>query len=420
MTIKVKVKRNKTKSSKRKQQELTRLGGALRTLGGLGGRALGSMVGFGSEGAGIGTGLGAALSRWLGSGDYAVTSNSIVQRAESSGTIPSMHKEGQTVTIRHKEYLGEIRGKQTFTVRNAFPINPGVSATFPWLSRIASCFQEYRIKGMVYHYVPTSGNAISSTNAALGSVLMQTSYRSNDSAPSSKVEMMNEYWSSESRPSEAFCHPVECNPKENPFNVQYVRSLSIPANDSVLLYDLGVTYVAVTGQQANDTVLGDLWVTYEVELKKPILESNVTDQYPGAGMQIVDDGGSITGATLFNGEQERTGSLVITASGNTITFPPGATGDWSIAINTEANTTFTACNFTTGVTTSDCTLTNYTKSAGIVRTTLGGSSPTLTRFFYECAVRIVEPNVQATVTIPTGTLTGAALNTNILVLPVAN
>lgn len=417
--MKVKVKKTKkTKSVKQRQQELTRLGGALRTLGGLGGRALGTMVGFGNEGAGVGTGIGAAISRWLGSGDYTVTSNSIIQRAEASGSVPSMHKDGQSVTIRHKEYLGEVRGKQSFTVRNAFPINPGVAATFPWLSRVAANFQEYRVKGLVYHYVPTSGNAISSTNAALGSVLIQTSYRSNDSAPTSKIEMMNEYWSSEARPSDAFCHPVECNPKENPFNVQYVRTLSVPANDSVLLYDLGVTYVAVTGQQADDTVLGDLWVTYEIELKKPILDSNVTDRYPGASMQILDASGSITASTLFNGTKENLGSLAITTSGNTITFPTGAVGDWSITINTEANTTFSACNFSTAPSYTNCTLLNATRNAAIIRTNIGGTAPTLNRFFYEMAIRIVEPNLQATVTIPSGTLTGAALNTNILVLPV--
>jgi hypothetical protein len=54
-----------------------------------------------------------------------------------------MHNTGQTVVIRHKEYLGEIRGSTTFTVQDALQINPGNARTFPWLSGVAVRFQEY-------------------------------------------------------------------------------------------------------------------------------------------------------------------------------------------------------------------------------------------------------------------------------------
>ncbi len=229
-------------------------------------------MGLGNEGAGIGTGLGASLSRWLGSGDYVVRENSIVTQS-ASGNIPAMHKESQSVVVRHKEFITEVTGKTAFTVQRSFSINPGLSNTFPWLASLAAQYSEYRIRGMVYHYVPTSGNAVSSTNAALGSVMLQTSYRANESAPTSKVELLNEYWASEAKPSEAFCHPIECNPAENPFNVQYVRTTSVPSTDNVLLYDLGTTRLAVSGQQADDIVLGDLWVTYEIELRKPRVTS---------------------------------------------------------------------------------------------------------------------------------------------------
>jgi hypothetical protein len=207
---------------------------------------LGGYIGHPLAGGAAGSSLGAALSRWLGAGDYRVGTNSIVQRSlKSADSIPMMHNEAQSVVIRHREYLGEIRGNTSYTIEQSYQINPGNSKTFPWLSGIAVRFQEYRIKGMVYHYIPSSGAAVSGTNAALGTVMLSTSYRSNDSPPASKVEMLNEYCSNEAVPSEAFCHPIECDPKENPFNVQYVRSGDVPPEDSRLLYDLGVTYVAI-------------------------------------------------------------------------------------------------------------------------------------------------------------------------------
>lgn len=256
-----------------------------------------------AAGGALGTSLGASLSRWLGSGDYTVSQNSIVQKMSPNGTIPAMHAESQTIVVRHKEYIGPVRGSTTFTVQQQFALNPGMSETFPWLSQVAARFQEYRIRGAVYHYVPTSGTAVSGSNPALGSVMMQTAYRANESPPRSKVEMMNEYWSSEASPNEAFCHPIECNPKENPFNVQYVRNGTIPVGDSVLMYDAGKTFLATSGMPATGNIVGDLWITYEVELRKPVLESNsVSLQSANSIFSLPPaSSGAFRGTTVFTG-----------------------------------------------------------------------------------------------------------------------
>lgn len=272
--------KKKKKNASVSQAEVTRLGGALRMLGGLGGRFAGGLLGMGDAGAAAGTGLGAAISRWLGSGDYVVKENSIVQRASTG--VPMMHKTDQTVVLRHREYLGEVRSSTAFTVQNAFAINPGLRETFPWASGIASQFTQYRIRGMVYHYVPTSGNAVSSTNPALGSVMLQTSYRADDNAPTSKVETLNEYWACEARPDVEFCHPIECDPKENPFGVHYVRTGSVSSSSNILMYDIGQTWLCTSGMQTDGSVVGDLWVTYEIELKKPILADYTGTSLRGA------------------------------------------------------------------------------------------------------------------------------------------
>lgn len=268
--------KNKKKSTAEKR-ELTRLGWALRSLGGLAGASAGALVGAPTAGSSLGTNLGATLSRWLGSGDYTVKSNSIVTSLNSSDAIPAMHSSAQSITVRHKEFLGVITGSQSFTVQKTIELNPGLPEAFPWLSTIASKFQEYQIKGAVFHFVPTSGVAVSGTNPALGSVMIQTSYRSNDTAPGSKLEMMNEYWSSEACPSAPFCHPIECNPSETVLSSRYVRNTAVPATESQLFYDLGVTYVATQGQQADGNILGDLWLTYDIVLRKPLMRSSITD-----------------------------------------------------------------------------------------------------------------------------------------------
>ncbi len=405
-----KTKKVKIKTTTRKRAstaEVTRLGAALRALGGLGGSAVGGLIGMPAGGASVGSSLGAALSKWLGSGDYTVGSNVIVKKAlKGSDSVPMMHQDGQSIVVRHKEYLGEIYGSENFRVNQSFELNPGNSSTFPWLSGVAAHFQEYKIRGLVFHYVPTSGSAVAATNAALGSVMMQTSYRSNDTPPASKVELLNEYCSNESVPSEPFAHPVECDPRENPFNVQYVRTGAVPTGDSKLLYDLGITHVAVSGQQITDKALGDLWITYEIELKKPVLESNTTTQV--VSRQIEYTGGSFSGTNLFTGTASIRGTLEISASGNTVTFPKGSVGFYMLLVRiSSTGSGFTAFNGGASATFVNCAAANIVGTTTYTRNVLAPAGVGLLgSAFMMAGVIITSPTLTATVTFPTVTFSG--------------
>lgn len=370
-----------------KERELTRLGSALRTLGGLGGGAIGGLIGMPSAGSSAGSGLGAALSKWLGSGDYQVQSNTLVNSLKASGSIPAMHREGQTITVRHREFLGEVLSSTTFTTRMELPINPGMAVTFPWLSGIASKFQQYKIKGMVFHYVPTSGNAVSSTNNALGSVILQTSYRANDTGPSTKIEALNEYWSTEVVPSETVAHPIECNPNENPFNVQYVRAGTLASSDNILMYDLGRTFICVSGQQAAGVVLGDMWVTYEVELKKPILDSPATS----LAQKRLFKFDSPTPTNLFgNGIPSTSEGLLDISTNNlrSVYMNPGTSGTFVIRCDVyiSAAGVATGTGISGAPTPFDCEILDYSDGITRVETTTI-SATNITRLTYAIKVR---------------------------------
>jgi hypothetical protein len=389
-------KTNKT-SKKKADKEMSRLGSALRALGGLGGSAVGNLVGQADAGGGIGRSLGASLSKWLGAGDYAVAANSLLS---PTGTIPAMHNQGQSVIVRHKEYIGIINSSAAFSVQYSIPLNPGM-ANFPWLCKIASSFQEYRIRGMVFHYIPSSGGAVSSTNAALGTVMMQTTYRSTDATPASKLELLNEYWASENVPSQSFCHPIECDPKENPFNVQYVRTYSLPSTENQLMYDLGMTHVATQGQQTTGNPIGDLWVTYEVELKKPVITSNVTSRifsYTGYWT------GTMTTSNFFNGAFTRnvfSTSDAVTSTAKTITFPKGLVGTFSVVLVIGG---VSVVDFSSAPTVTNCTLLTYPAgTAGLTSTfTAGGNQG-----FQVYGITIDNPSVNATLAYGACTWTGS-------------
>jgi hypothetical protein len=318
-----------------------------------------------------------------------------------------MHQNDQSIIVRHKEFVCEVTSATAFTVRRSLTINPGNAELFPWLSTIANSYQQYRVRGMVFHYVPSSGS-IASASPSLGTVMMQTSYRANDSPPANKVELLNEYWSSEAVPSEPFAHPIECNPNENPFNVQYVRSNNaiIPAQDSPLLYDLGVAHLAVSGQQSSTSVLGDLWVSYEIELKKPIVSSNVTStDFLFAQLQNT----SATLSNLFASLSPTVGNLVFaTNSANAITLPRSCYGKFWIWVRFVATASFTDPVWNTGVSVSPASagtavaMSPWTTTYG-TDTAVGSS---VHQLCYGCCVTKTGRNSELIITPPTPTTSG--------------
>nr|WRQ65044.1 structural protein [Tolivirales sp.] len=376
-----------------KQREVTAVGRALRALGGLGGSYAGGLLGNPALGSAAGTGLGAIVSKWLGQGDYTVHANSLLGSVRPDGSIPAMHKDGQSVIVRHKEFLGEILGSESYTVQKRYALNPGDSATFPWLAAIAGQYTEYKVRGMIFHYIPTSGFAVNSTNPALGSVMIQTSYRATEAAPASKVEMMNEYWATESRPSEPFIHPIECDPKENPFNVQYVRNASVASTENVLMYDLGVTTVATTGCPATGNVIGDLWCTYEIELKKPKI-ANVTTETALSAVNYSQ--GTLSGAAMW-----------AVTSGTVFSSIPGVTtATTGLSVGREVQGTYILTVTVSGASTigsSSVSLGSGVSVKFTSATTAVGSSSAA----YAAVIQILPAAASRTLAFTLGTLTGS-------------
>jgi hypothetical protein len=296
-------------------KQITTVGQAMRSGGAMAGSSLGASLGpLGSIAGGIlGGAAGGLISQWSGNGDYRVSSNSVLSAKRN---IADFNKNSQSIVVRHREFIGSIRGSNAFSVQYELPLNPGLSRTFPWLAPIAGKFQQYKIKGMVFQYLPTSGT-FNGTTPALGTVMLQTTYRSTDRAPLSKVEMLNEYWSNEIVASNTMLHAIECDPKENPFAIHYVRNSPITSGEP-LMYDTGKTFVAVQGM-TTDEYVGDLWVTYEVELKKPLVASDVVikdDSYVARWGNTYTSSDFFTGPIIYSN-----GSTECTFAGRSIYFP---------------------------------------------------------------------------------------------------
>lgn len=246
--------------------------GAISKAGNYIGGAIGSS--FGPIGTGIGSFLGGKLGHLIetvtGFGDYRIESNSIMK---GGMTVPQIVNSvnGGGVIIRHREFIKDIVATQAFSVES-FLIQPGLANTFPWLSQIANGFEQYRLRGMIFEYNTTSSDALLSTatSTALGTVIMQTEYDVADAIATSKRQMLNSEFASSSKPSCTFIHPIECKKSLSAQNILYTRgAIAPPPNFDQRLYDFARFQIATEGMQADGGTLGELWVTYEIELLKP-------------------------------------------------------------------------------------------------------------------------------------------------------
>jgi len=147
-------------------------------------------------------------------------------------------------------------------------LQPTDGKTFPWLSTVANHFSEYVFHGAIITYETTSSNY--AQDMALGTISMATQYNANELPYADMREILQAAYHSRGNPSENVMHGIECDPALQASEHMFTRRFgtSGPPN----LYDHGVVTVATEGLPAKSgTVLGRLFITYDVELNLPCL-----------------------------------------------------------------------------------------------------------------------------------------------------
>jgi hypothetical protein len=220
----------------------------------------------------LGSGLGGKLASLFGFGDYTVRVNSLVYPGKDD-QVPMFGNDNGAVRIRHREYITDIFGSVLFDL-TSYQINPAAAATFPWLSKIAINFEQWCPHGIVFDYRSMSSEMQVAATTALGTVILGTEYNALATRFVNKQSMEASQFAVSVKPSVSVMHPIECDITQTPSQPLYVR---LPGDASVnadpRLYDLGNFQVATQGMAINGGDQGELWVTYDIELLKPILNS---------------------------------------------------------------------------------------------------------------------------------------------------
>lgn len=187
---------------------------------------------------------------------FAPSNASAVQRY-----IGPTNKRKRSYRFPNSELVASVNGTTGFTVKQ-YRINPGDPVTFPWLSTEATRWDHYKFHKLSFRYVTRSGSQ------TVGSVILSPEYNVNDPTPQSETEATDVYGAVEDGVwKELVLHfDVESMFPTGPR--KYIRGSALPAD--LQLYDAGNLNLC-TLEELDTTMIGKLWVDYDVEFFVPQL-----------------------------------------------------------------------------------------------------------------------------------------------------
>jgi len=245
---------------------------------------------------------------------------------------------GKPFTIPGREYVTPVSALSTGALSlTTVTINPGLGASFPWLSQIAGAFESYQFNSLKFEYVP-SRNATKD-----GSVHLALEYDVADSAPGS----VSEFMANTRAVTDSIWKPVTYTSNLRDANVlgvrRYVRPGAVPSGKDARAYDIGNIYVGTSGADAS-AVYGNLYVDYNITFYTP--QRDVAGAASARSAKVAGNTGvdkthifGTTAATV-------TGDLPVSAITNTLTF--NAVGQYLVIYDMIGTGTGSASTAVTG------------------------------------------------------------------------
>jgi hypothetical protein len=208
--------------------------------------------------------------------------------------------------IIHRELVASITGSSAFTVAQALALNPGMAASFPWLSNEAAGWEKYKFNNLKFCYYTRTGSNVP------GSMMLAPDYDASDAAPVSEVAASAYEDTEEDAPWKDICCELRGSELMGDMKERYVRNGALAANQDIKMYDCGNLFACtVDGTAVN---WGKLWVEYDVTLITPHVPSG---GFQGAGY-LGAAGGSLAAATPFGAAPTASGSVILSAAATNV------------------------------------------------------------------------------------------------------
>jgi hypothetical protein len=213
--------------------------------------------------------------------------------------------------VRHREYISDVAGVVGFST-TTYAVNPGIAATFPWLSTVADRYESYKFHKL--HFIFETDKSASTDGSVQGLI----DFDAADSAPTTKAFFMGHANAVRSAVWQEFRFDARAKDLHKFAAERYVRTGALASNLDIKTYDVGNYFMGAAGC-ADTSVVGELYVEYDVELTTPQLNPAAL-AVPVANLQYLVQSGTLSAGDVFGTAPLSYGASLATATANTITF----------------------------------------------------------------------------------------------------
>ncbi|MDC1405648.1 hypothetical protein N8343_08325 [Akkermansiaceae bacterium] len=227
-----------------------------------------------------------ALQGVAGRGQYSVpftSANDLIRGGASSvPQFTGVKDETGSLIVSHTERIADVIAPGVFVEggedvqkfsTQTWTVAPGLEKTFPWLSQIAACYEEYELIQCVFAY---QGHQLSGLTEGLnvqGQVIAATKYNVNEPDFEDRHIMQSYPHASTCSFHGSLMHGVEAHPSKiaGGDTHRYVRTGGLTTKDDVRDYDhakFSLGFSNTPAELANKEI-GQLFLYYKVKFSKP-------------------------------------------------------------------------------------------------------------------------------------------------------
>lgn len=190
------------------------------------------------------------------------------------GKAPMVKASRDSCNIKHRELIGRVTGSVGFANAFSFALNPGLAATFPWLSIMAQGWEEYQFKKLQFLFRTSTGSTTP------GTLIMAPDYDAADAAPLTENVVCAYQGAIADAPWKDMTGSVNASRMSGALGRRrYLRNAPLAANLDIKTYDVGNYFICTVDGTA--VPWGKVWVEYDVDFFVPQLPPNGAVQLLG-------------------------------------------------------------------------------------------------------------------------------------------
>jgi len=214
--------------------------------------------------------------------------------------VVTYNPDGSCV-VKHSEYITDVSTGNDSTYTSSFAVNPQRTATFPWLSAIATRFEMYKFRRLAFHYRPSTGTATD------GWIALGFDFDFYDEQPTKSGMLV---WKYSAKSAVWQSCTLNASGDSRLSTMRYCNYAA--TNGDARLDMLGNLWVLV--ETPSTHTIGEIYVDYEVEFRQPAYK------IPPSLYAKVKTSGNKDYANIWDQAVKQGNMLLTNVAGHTVTL----------------------------------------------------------------------------------------------------